>query len=306
MLQKLMLALVIALPLAASAAQNDAKTAVAAPAVQWSHSGNYIYRKQAWRVTFDMEQQAALQKSSSFISSQLNNLAKTNAIDPDGDLQAISASVDTLNSKLDQLVGAAGKLYGQAASYGISRYDALPSAIILFGGIEYDKYVLKFVTGGGSVMMGLVLMPVSVERTNVLTKEVVNYTEWQSSMILIPTANAGAGLTASGASNGTNKRFGAGLVWGSLNSPSELVGVTYGPSSTLSIGEGLNVKVLALKNFSKEGAMNNVILLAGVEQGTLAAETHLNVGGIFDASAFLKGVVNTGSGVVQWVTGSRE
>lgn len=291
----------------ASQAASLVPESTATPAVQYSRDANYIYIKQPLRVIFDLEQQAALKQGSEFVAKQLQNISKAPALDPSGDLKALNDSVSILGQNLNQLVQLSGQLYGDVAPYGIRFFQAAPTAVIVFGGLEYDKNLLKLVSGGGSVMVGMVLVPMRVERVSIKNpQDRITYTTWfeNSSLIVLPTVNAGLGATQT-AANGTNKRFGVGVVWGTLNKASDLAGVTFGPSVTFAVGSGLNVKLLGLHNLAKADAVSNTILMIGVEKGELAAETHFNLGAIIDANSVLSGVTKFGSGVMDRISGQQ-
>src|ERR1035437_5092704 len=169
----------------------------ATPAVQYSRDANYFYIKQPLRVIFDLEQQAALKQGSEFVAKQLQNISKAPALDPSGDLKALNDSVNILGQNLNQLVQLTGQLYGDVAPYGIRLFEAAPTAIIVFGGLEYDKNLLKILSGGGSVMVGMVLVPMRVERISIKNpQDRVTYTSWfeNSALVVLPTANAGVGV----------------------------------------------------------------------------------------------------------------
>jgi hypothetical protein len=289
------------------------------PAVQYTRDSNYIYAKEPLRVTFDAEQQVALEQGVTLIKRQIEIWSSRNkAADPSGDLQTLQASAQALSANVDKIVASAGHLYGDVAPAGFNAFQSLPSAVVVFGGAAYDKNVFKFVNSGGSILLGAVLVPMKVTRVSIKNpKDVKTYISWtdNSALVVLPTFNAGAALSTDGGAQQVNVRAGIGLVWGELNNAKDLVGVTGGGSVTLDVGPGVNLKALALKNINKPGFANNFILLAGLQKKptagsqlpliSLNAESSFNLGVIVDATAvltsgyeFMAGVADRVSGVI--------
>lgn len=260
---------------------------------------NYIYVKRPKTLFFDQQDQEAFARIDGFIREELGKFANPMIQDPDGDLRALGASLDKFGRDVNDLLEVAGRLYNEVKRDGWNQGD--PTGILVFGGAEFDYSFLKFVKAGGSLMVGLVLVPFEVHKYRLDTREYAGVeTRWDTSWVAIPTVNIGAGASNT---DPYTPRGGVGLVWGSLNKASELVGMTVGPSTTLQMGKGVNVKLLALKNFKKQKAINNTILMVGVEPGSsgqssnvrfgkFAAEVHFNVSGIVDLLSLVSPIVN--------------
>lgn len=288
------------------------------PAIQYSRDNNYIYAKEPLRVTFDQDQQAAFEQGISMIKRQIETWNSCNVkADPNGDLQVLQNSAKALSANVDSIVSAAGQLYGEVAPAGLKGFEALPSAVVVFGGAVYDKNVFKFVNSGGSILLGAVLVPMKITRVSIRNpQDVQTYISWtdNSALVVLPTFNAGAGVGTGDSTSPVNIRAGVGLVWGELNNAKDLVGVTGGGSVTVDVGPGVNVKFLALKNLQKPGFANNYILMAGLQKKptsgaalpliSLNAESTFSLGVIVDATAaltsgydFLAGVADRVSGI---------
>ena len=307
----------IIISLLLSAVSVTAFAADTASAVQYTRDNNYIYQKEPLRVTFDREQQAALEQGVSLIKHQIDLWNSGNkAVDPNGDLQALQASAKALSNNVDQIVNSAGKLYGDVAPAGLSTFQALPSAVIVFGGATYDKNVFRFVNSGGAILLGAVLVPMKVTRVSINNpSDVQTYISWteNSALVVLPVLNAGVGVSANEDAPAMNIRAGIGLVWGELNDAKDLVGVTGGGSVTLDVGPGVNLKALALKNLNKPGFANNFILMAGLQKKptatstlpfiSLDAESHFNLGVIVDATKVFTSGYDFMAGVADRVSG---
>jgi hypothetical protein len=298
---KMIIASAVALGLASSAfaattttPTTTTTTAAVVPPIQYSRDNNYIYVHQPLRLTLDAEQQAALQDGIQLISKQLQNLNAQTPPDPSGDLKAISDATTALSQKLDLLVQLSGQLYGEVAPFGVRAFEALPTGLLLFGTIGVDKGILKFLSAGGSVTAAVVLVPMSEQRITIKNpSEVVSRIYWDTSLVAMVVGNAAVGvLSPTAAANPATARGGVGIIWGELNSATDFHGIVGGPSITMDVLGGLNVKLLGLKNLDKPGAVNNYVLMAGVERGNLQIETHGNVGVVLDAKAALGGTVS--------------
>ncbi|MGZ3722067.1 MAG: hypothetical protein ACXVA9_03995 [Bdellovibrionales bacterium] len=301
------------------------------PAVQYSRDANYIIVKQPLRVTLDAEQQATLRESVAVMSEQLGKFDSVRGQDPNGDLKGLSDSLKNFNSRLDQLVDYAGLAYGDVAPIGLQLFQTVPTAVIVFAGFNADKNILRFLNIGGSGTVAFVFVPMRVQRINVRTKEVLKPTiEWDSATVLItlglaaaqvaPSALPGLGsdpaaVAAQQQASGGG-RVGFGFVWGELNKASELVGAVGGGTITVNMVVGVNAKILAVKNVSKPGAVNNYILMLGVQRQAdlknkipwtdIKAEFGVNGGAIVDAPGLLSGSGKFLSDVGSVITGNKK
>jgi hypothetical protein len=256
----------------------------------------FIYVKTPVRWVFDSaEKEAAVSKINQMVQARLKKLQQVNVTDPDGDLDAIKSSLETLRKQVDELVSTASMLNAQVQKEGLLN-NINPSALLIFTGIEMSANFAKLLYAGGSAMIGVALVPMEVETYRADTREKVGPTtkELDVAFIGIPTGNVGIGLNAAAVSG--LPRAGIGFVWGPLNSAAEVQGVGIGPSVTgQALGAGINAKVMALKN-SKPG-IANYILMVGVEKGTGATtnslvdlEAHFGVSLIFDPGPFFNSV----------------
>lgn len=322
MFKKLMLSALVATFAVSAAALEKSST------ISYSRDdeGN-VYIHEPLRVTFDADQRAALQDAITLISAQLKQLQTLRSQDPNGDLKSINASIDGLNTKLDLLTTVAAKLYTQITPFGVKLFQALPSALIVFGGANADKNLFKFVQVGGSIVGAAVLVPEKITKISAKTQKVETRIDWtsNSSLVLMGLGLLGAQATPTAVVPGfgnspmtaanKNGRGGIGFVWGDLNKASELTGLAYGGTLTVNLGAGVNGKFLALKNTDKEGAANNYILLLGVQRSAaladkipwtnIDAEFGANVGVFVDAGSAVMGASGFAKDIGALISGKR-
>lgn len=267
----------------------------------------YIYVKTPMHWLFDDNQNdEVVKKIDALIRGQIQKLATVNVADPDGDLQTLKDSMTALQAQVDTLVLTAGTLNNQLKKDAIYAVD--PTGLLVFAGVELQENFAKVLFAGGSFMLGVSIVPMQVETYRTDTREKVGTsTDYDVAFIAIPTANVGIGSNSGGAVAG-QQRGGIGLVFGNLNSASDVMGLAIGPSvtgqvSALGVQAGLNLKFVTLKNFSKSGVFNNEMLLVGVEPPNPSAvkttslfgwdvEAHIGVSPIFDPTPLLKKVWN--------------
>jgi hypothetical protein len=302
--------LIVALVLSAFAA--TAMAAETSSSIQISRDANYIYVKQPWRVTMDPEQQATLKEGAAFLAGQIRQINLSRGIsDPNGDLKGLSESLKVFSAKLDQLVDYSAQVYGEVAPVGFNKFQVYPSAVVVFAGVNADKNIFRFAQFGGSGTLAAVLVPVKVRRISIKDpQDVIEYTDWQENSGLVAMALALGGAQVSPTSvvgdapqqADKTGRAGIGFVWGQLNKASDLVGFTGGGTATVNaLVAGLNVKFLGVKNWNKPGAVNNYILLLGLQRQSklnskipltnIDAEFGANIGAIVDAG----GLFSSGS-----------
>jgi hypothetical protein len=271
----LFLVLALAAPLAAPAVE-----------VQYSRDARYIYEKTAVPLSLSMspEQADAIKAASGRIVDQLTALQGMNPrtgirgkID-----KAVIADANAFEAGLNDMIDYTQKYYGSVVSAGSTFTKAMPTGVVLFSGFEFTGGWA--VSGGGSVMLGIVLVPMHVKRIDIDTQEATEYTDFDTNLIVWPTANVGVG-----AGGGANFRGGAGVIWGELNNAKEFAGLVVGVSGTANLGIGTNAKAQFLKNWKKQGAVSNFFITAGAEIGPAAKlEGHGNLSYLVDADTYLK------------------
>jgi hypothetical protein len=217
--------------------------------------------------------------------------------------------------------------------------QAVPTGFILFVAVEYDKNLIttpailaSALQGGGSVTVGIVFIPQKVTRIPIpkpgasSIEAPSTYITWSTSMVVIPTINAG--VSAGASTSTTNARYGFGLVFGQVDNAADVVGWTGGGSLTFEVpalvnklpgplaADGINMKVLAVKNTSRPVAVTNTLVLIGLENGTLDqasttkffnwdVEAHLNLSYVWDFSSFFATIGHTSGVVIQRITGQQ-
>jgi hypothetical protein len=134
----------------------------------------------------------------------------------------------------------------------------------------------------------------SVKVIDIDSNQVISQSiEVETALVVFPSANLGAGL-----GGGTNTRIGAGFIFGKLEKASDFKGMLMGASGSLAFKVGNNIKIQALKNWNKPGAINNVLMSIAWENGIVEkAEAHATVSYVVDAQS----VFNTVGGVANAV-----
>lgn len=143
--------------------------------------------------------------------------------------------------------------------------DLAPSALIFFGG---KKFSLNWGTGAGaSASLGLVMMPVKIEKFDVVNKKKVDeFVSMRFSTVLWPSADVGFGV-----GGGARARVGVGFIWDlthEFSYPDEFWGAGPGLSwSPVVIGAGINLKVGVISNNKLSGWVDFLYAAAALEFG---------------------------------------
>jgi len=254
--------------------------------VQYSRDSRYIYEKTPMPLNFNLspEQAQAIMQATQRITGQLESLKDIN---PRTGLRGridktIAESAVVFESSINSLVDYAQSYYNAIEPAGMLITKTVPTGFVVFSGFELTGGFI--LSGGGSVMLGAVFVPMHVTRIEIDTNKVDEYTEFDSNLILWPSANLGLG-----AGGGGDFRGGVGLIWGELNGAKDFAGLVVGPSVSADLGVGTNFKAQVLKNWSKKGAISNFFITAGAEMGPSAKlEGHGNISYLIDAQAYLK------------------
>jgi hypothetical protein len=254
--------------------------------VQYSRDARYLYAKTAIPLTMALsaEQGKALHEAADRMKDELLALQ---SINPRTGLRGridrgVVASAEEFSRSLDSLVSYAQQYYPVIAQEGLHVTSAIPTGLVVFTGFELTGGFIA--SGGGSVMLGIVLVPMHVTRIEIDTNKQDEYVTFDSNLIVWPSANVGVGV-----GGGTNLRGGMGLIWGQLASAKEFAGLVLGGSASADLGVGTNFKAQILKNWNKKGAVSNFFLTAGAEIGPSAKlEGHGNISYLIDAETYLK------------------
>jgi hypothetical protein len=147
---------------------------------------------------------------------------------------------------------------GQAHAEGHFRMaQIIPSAfIIAVGGKLSGNWGVGV---GASGMFYFVIQPFKLIQVNKETKKTYEMYTFKIGTQFMPTVNMGGG-----AGGGIAGRFGLGLIWGSLEDPSDFVGSTVGMSFTGGAIKGVNLKIAGVVSAKKS-------FDACVEKGAIGA-----------------------------------
>lgn len=159
--------------------------------------------------------------------------------------------------------------------------DALPDAIVLFGG---GKFNINLGLGAGATgILGVVIMPYCVTKVNKHTRRVTK--TWDAEIDFVAWGGPNFGL---GVGGGPKARVGLGLIWnlrGEFSDPGQFKGVFTGASTTITpFGFGINGKAGLVTTASS----NFGLISAAIEIGpAMEVSLHKNVYGILPASQVL-------------------
>lgn len=165
--------------------------------------------------------------------------------------------------------------------------DVVPDAFMVFGG---KKLSLNIGGGvGGSISLGVILMPVYVEQYSQRSGELVDdYFSVKAAVVGWTNGDVGFGV-----GGGTGVRIGVGAIW-DLNDaytrPDQFWGAGLGASWTpLTVGAGVNAKVGFLSNWDMPGWLDFAYLTAGLEIGATAeiSSPRLNLTSFFSGAKIM-------------------
>ena len=267
-------------------AADDAKLAKANDRDTFYQDTNYIYQVSPYKhVLADEKATAALlSKSAGVFKNFLQRMVEAQVIPKEvltvEDLNKLTQSeeqLDVLARYLNQWVDTQKK----RNPYDFNMIDALPDAVMIFGGAKGS--VGKGVSGAGSLSVGLVIMPVKITRIDKVTQETVSYYSAKVAVVGMPNVDGGVGV-----GGGANFRAGLGFLWATNNQivdPSQFVGGGMGLSTTIvPMGKGINLKINGMAYDNVRPMIDFIFASASFEFGVVSAvEGHLNF------SAFIPG-----------------
>ena len=175
-------------------------------------------------------------------------------------LRKANQDVDTLVIYLNRLIE---EQRSQKGSFSLP--DLLPDAFMVFGGKKLSVNVGAGV--GGSISLGVILMPVFIEKYSQRTGELVDE-YFNVRFAVVGWGNGDIGVALGG---GSSLSIGLGAIW-DLNdafvNPEQFWGAGLGSSwSPLVLGAGVNAKVGFLSNWDMPGWLDFAYLTAGLEVG---------------------------------------
>lgn len=170
--------------------------------------------------------------------------------------------------------------------------DALPDALMIFGGY---KASLSIGAGlGASGVVGLVLMPVKVEKFNIRTGKLVDtYPSLRWNLVVWPSADVGLGV-----GGGARWRGGLAFIWDlnhSFVKPNQFWGGGLAGSANATFGIGVNLKAGFIGNWEKpENNYFFMLSTAGEFGPTAEAAARLNFTSIIKGEVFLDMISSKG------------
>ncbi len=247
--------------------------------VKITRVGNYTYLKTPYSYMKDDTKVTMLKQSLKLLTHKINTLL------PDSEYKEEALStLDASYANFDELVS---QLFAHSLNIdheGATGADILPTALLFYVGGVFT--VNTKVGGGGSASIGLVIQPFHVTRIDMISKEQVSYHEYQTAWIGWPNLNLGVG-----AGGGTRYRVGMGLIWGTLEKPSDFVGPVLAASKTAIANIGINIKAGALHQWGSEKWFQNPFMVVGYEMGAaVSAEVHGNISYVIDVKGIMAGL----------------
>lgn len=251
---------------------------------------NYVYQVSPYKHTMADEKAAAalLKKSSHVFKKFLSRMVEMNVIPKEiisiEDLNKMTQSEEQIDVLASYLNGWVEK-QKKRNPYNVDWVDALPDAVMLFGGV--NGAIGKGISGAGSINAGIIIMPVKVTRIDKLTQKMDTYTSAKVAIVGMPNLNGGVGI-----STGSNLRAGIGMLWSTNNQivdPTQFVGTGMGVSATIvPRGFGINLKMSGMA-YDKEAPMIDFLFAsASFEFGvTTAVDAHISVTGFIPGETLM-------------------
>jgi hypothetical protein len=243
-----------------------------ASAEYYEREGSYLYKvtpyKELWTKVegIKITSQVATQVLGSVIESMQNHKILPQGVMTRNDLEKFRRAQKEVDGLVDYLNEFVREQRARGGKF--EPLDLVPDALILFGG---KKFSFAIGQGAGiSGTVGLVLMPVMVEKFDTMTGKMVHKgPSLRSSIVVWPTADAGFGL-----GGGPRLRVGIAAVWDlndALTNPSQIWGAGMGTSwSPITVVGGVNVKAGFLSNWKMPGWVDFAYAAAAIEVGAVA------------------------------------
>jgi hypothetical protein len=248
----------------------------------------YIYFKTPLKELAQYERRHLIRESMDLLLGYVKQyLSFSTQLNQRGQIELLKSAHD----QLDPMVADVEKYVNPRNLPGLRWVDAIPSGILVFAGGAFTQG-LKL-SGGGSVSLGVVIVPSRVIVIEKTTQKVTTYYPLETALVLMPSLNLGVGVGG----GGPRIRVGAGLIWGTLESPEDFAGLSMGISGGITALQGVNYKAAILRQYSK--AYYNVFGTLAFEFGPAAvAEVHGNVLPIFALGETLNSLFGVGEQVV--------
>jgi hypothetical protein len=260
-------ALILLLALGLNARANQMDMTPDPEGVRATYDKDYVYVKVPLAITMDQEQKDAFRRDAQLIINGLQASPRDTSFDGTRNTRAVLATINTYDDTVDNLCTIVNSIHSHMLEYNSLKWAALPSALLVYFGVSFQKNYLKIFSRGGSVTVGFVFVPVRVKRiSRTDPTDSVEWVTWleNSAMVVLPTYKIGPETIAPKRS----VLYGGGLIYGPLEQVSDLSGITVGVSSNINIGGGYNVKVVGVESFHKPGLFSNYIVSAGRQLNT--------------------------------------
>jgi hypothetical protein len=262
-----------------------------ASAEYYEREGQYVYKvspyKELWTKVEGVKMTAhvAQQVLVSVIESMQDHRLLPQAVMSRKDLEKFRKSQSEIDSLVDYLNEFVREQRARSGRF--ESLDLIPDAVVLFGGKKFSFAIGKGAGVSGSV--GLVIMPVWVEKYDTVSGKVVHQgPSLRSSVVVWPAADAGFGL-----GGGPRLRLGVAAVW-DLNdqmvNPNQFWGAGMGTSwSPISVIGGMNVKLGFLSNWKMPGWVDFAYAAAALEFGPVVeiGTPRINLTTVISGPAFM-------------------
>jgi hypothetical protein len=258
-----------------------------ANAARIENDGKYVYYLTPWTDAFRDKEQTkflfgvGLNVLKEYLTSLIGVVPQS-----DDDFRSYEVANEKLDSMLENLNQSMNQLRSHSS---LSAVDAVPTALLVYGGTKISAN-LK-IGAGGSISLGLVMMPVRVQKVDKFSREVVGDPEVQWRFAPIFWLSPEVGTTSEvGVKVAPKVRVGGGFIWSrTMSDPSQFSGYGASGSRTFSVGPvGLNLKVGFVNNTNLKDYLDTVYAIAGYESGLTAGQSwHLNGTAIYPLSKIL-------------------
>jgi len=229
-----------------------------AGATKFEQDSKYIYQVTPWTQALSEEDDVRMLVDASFnvAKNYLHKMALEDEIPKELEsledldrLKLANSKIDSALKKLNEWIS----LQKEEDSSLLKTSNLLPDALMVTFGTKLSANL--GIGGGGSIMVGLIVMPVVETRINKVTGEVTSRPSVRVGLV-----GWGAGDIGPGIGGGHRMRVGMGFIWGSdhFTEPDQFNGFGLGYSQSFSAGIGVNVKAGILTSPQLPGILDFV------------------------------------------------
>jgi hypothetical protein len=247
-----------------------------------SKDRQYIYYKTPFSEMGSHVREAAINVGIKVLQKRIKELAgeiggDLNRNSAEEYLTLLSRRGDVLEQTLSEV-----RDYSSLEDNGIDLSQIRPTAFFAFAGGTFSAD--WGFSAGGSITVGLVVVPTRVRQIEIATGIERRYYVFDTALIGWPVVDLGVGVGGS-----AGLRIGLGAIWGPLKKASDFTGLLGAVSISGKFGIGLNIKAGVLLTSQGAFQIRNPFFTVAFDQGAEAEfAAHVNASTILPASQVIK------------------